>query len=360
MRGLVKCILWVIGHCYAIFRKRTITMPDEANTHWLVNISSGIGDAIMALPMIYHLKLTYPKSQLTLLLNRPLKEIYESHPWIDRIYCVNEYSSVSSFIRLIRKLRSDNFTAYIGAIPSNTLRMVLLPVLSGIRPRIKHQSPHRGCNNFDFLFDHVEKLSTDRHRVECNLDLLKWFEIPLPENIAYPPWNFSDALKREVIGLMQEAGYDPTKPLGAVHAGCSVKAKHKRWPVERYAQLLNHLSEKTVIQILLIGGPDEMEETGQLEKSLRFRPINMAGRINLLQTAYVLTLCRFLISNDSGIMHLATAVQTPVLAIFGPTNGRHIGPYGEGHCILRNGEDVKAVSEEQVYKQIIQSGWIDY
>ncbi len=321
----------------------------------LFNISSGVGDAVMAIPLLKSVHSNFPDAVISVISNRSTIPLFQTFTFINNIFCADDYRSVFKYIRLLKSLRSEKFQFYIGAIPSNTIRMILIPFLSGIPYRIKHCSPHHGINNYDFLFHHLETIPENRHRVDCNLDLIKVLKVQESSGIEFPLLELPQNSRQSVERILSQEGYKPSLPLIAVHPGCHPKAYYKRWPPEYYVQLLNELKKKYDVQILLVGGKDEIAELQHIDTGLTEKPLNFSGKMNLAETACALSYCRCLISNDSGIMHLAAAVDIPVIAIFGPTNDKHIGPYGKKHTVIRNGKKVEQVTVDQVMKILLES-----
>jgi heptosyltransferase II len=140
-------------------------------------------------------------------------------------------------------------------------------------------------------------------------------------------------------------------PPGATLIGFAPGAAYgpaKRWPPERYGELIARLVEDPAITCVLVGSPADADEGRAIESSLRQRDrlqaepggapgprlANLIGQTDLPALAGVLAACRLLVSNDSGAMHLAAAVGVPVVAIFGPTDEQATGPLGERHRIL--------------------------
>jgi ADP-heptose:LPS heptosyltransferase len=140
-----------------------------------------------------------------------------------------------------------------------------------------------------------------------------------------------------------EGFLEPSIPLVAVHPGSGWYCLARRWPVERFAEVTNKLSEAGA-RVLLLGGPDEVDLVARLEGLTKGAVLNLAGKTSLKELAAVLGECDVFVGNDSGVMHVAAAVGTPVVAVFGPSNYRAWGPYpgwetryGEGieHVVVR-------------------------
>ena len=108
-----------------------------------------------------------------------------------------------------------------------------------------------------------------------------------------------------------------SRPLLAIAPGA--RWPTKRWPAERFAAVAQELARERGAVVVILGGPDEAHLASALCDNLEVPAINVAGSLSLMHSAALLSRCRLLISNDSGLMHMATAVRVPVVAIFGPT-----------------------------------------
>lgn len=317
----------------------------------LVNVSSGIGDAVMAEPLIRSVRTSLPTGIIGVLCSPPTEVIFRRHPSINVVFVLP--TGLWARLQLIWAIRKQGFDIYIGALPSNTIRHLLIPYFASIPRRIKHRSPHQGHQNYDFLFDPVVPLDKTKHRVLCNLDLLP--PIGLEAVNSVPQLDVDKGTLAKVQKELSRAGWDASYSLVGFHIGCNPAAMEKRWPPERFAEVARHLYAKTQSCILLLGGPDEKEENRVFESRFDGIILNFAGKLNLLETAAAITFCSFFISNDSGLMHLATAVNRPAFAIFGPKDERHIGPFGNRHTVIRKGSRVDDVQTNDVIKVLEDS-----
>lgn len=138
--------------------------------------------------------------------------------------------------------------------------------------------------------------------------------------------------------LLEQEGVDTTNsnsnnPLVAIHPGSGGYSPARRWPLDRFAGVARRLIEQHNARIVIIGGPDETEMASNLAQLINStveaeRMVhNMAGRTTLHETAAIIERCNLFIGNDSGPMHMAVAVGTPVVAVFGPSNKDAWGPY---------------------------------
>ena len=104
----------------------------------------------------------------------------------------------------------------------------------------------------------------------------------------------------------------------------------KRWPAERFASIAERLVAELGAQVLLTGGPGDTPLAEKVEAAISCRVVNLVGRTGLGELGAILERCDLFLGNDTGAMHLAVAVGTPVVAIFGPTSPANYGPYGSG------------------------------
>mgnify|MGYP001575776411 FL=1 len=162
--------------------------------------------------------------------------------------------------------------------------------------------------------------------------------VPQPMEAVRP-----EAMQR-VTHLLQQAGLTTSDVLVAIHPSASCPSK--RWLPERFAEVADRLIEQTRSRVVLVAGPEDRSYAQAVEQAMRHPPVNFAGQLSLGELAALFTRCRVLISNDSGPVHIAAAVGSPVVAIFGRNqqglSPQRWGPLGDRHIILQ--KDVGCVT----------------
>ncbi len=132
---------------------------------------------------------------------------------------------------------------------------------------------------------------------------------------------------------MRESGISPSKPLFGVSPG-SVWAT-KRWLPGRYAELIRRLAEKYGYRSVLFGSSGDRPLCDEIAAESGVDPLNAAGALTLLQSAALAARCTAVVSNDTGMSHVAAAMDTPVVAVFGPTVPAFgFVPHGPGHQVV--------------------------
>ena len=277
----------------------------------LVFSFSFIGDAVLSTAVISPLRQRFPDAKITFLVGRRAFNLLDADPQIDQVLVYDNFSEHASWrgkIRLIQSLRRERFDLVIDLRDSFWSRFV-----GGKRWGMRLR---RG----------------DTHAVTRYLDILR----PHGLNIdgARPQLQFTAPQLAKRDAFLTENGVNRQQVLIGIHPGGNWV--YKLWGPEKFAQIADRLCENWNVQILLFAGPDEKELQTQVANLMRQQPI-CVEEDDLCQVAGLIAACDFYIGNDTGPMHIAVAVDTPVIAIFGSTNHHRSGPYGEKHMVVHSG-----------------------
>ena len=163
--------------------------------------------------------------------------------------------------------------------------------------------------------------------------MAKALKCPLPPAKPIIYWSPQDQSTCEAI--LNNNGVSDKLPYIVLHP--SSNARYKIWTVEGYAALCDYLWDKWMVRTILICGKDaeELRLNREICALAKSKPLNLGGQLSLKQTAVLLSKAALFIGIDSGPMHMATAVNTPVVAIFGPSRAWRWGPLGDGHVIIQ-------------------------
>lgn len=292
-----------------------------------------LGDAVLAEPFLRALRHRFPAAEISLLCKSPTRTLLTPSGLIDRFliadipwtaferkYALERYGD-ADFLALVRRLRAEKFDVTLDA--RMDLRSNLLTWSIGAPRRIGFDAPG-GCS---LLTDRVPPPAGASHKVEDWLALLAPFGV-IPEAVVTPPELVVPA-EDSVRGLhsLHEAGFAAGAMLIAVHP--SARQAVRRWPLERFGQLVRALASRPGVQVLLIQDPDGYAaELGDIPGVVTTRP-------SLSELPAQLQCCDLFIGNDSGPAHIAAAVGVPTLTIFGPQASAWYRPYGDGHRVVQ-------------------------
>jgi heptosyltransferase-2 len=305
-------------------------LEKEAIKKVLIRGVNWIGDTVITLPAIRGIRDVFPGAHLEILLKPHLASLFKQCTFLDACLFYPEgsgYDLIRKEKKLIEKIREKKFD--LAVIFPRSLRSSLIPYLARIPFRVGFQSSHRGI----FL----------THGLRETQELLRCHQVEYYYHIARAlgtrePWDLPElSIGREehswAHAFLQHAGIADNHLVIAINAG-STYGVAKCWQPEKFAELARRLTNNRSIKIILIGGNNNASLVDALALHLDGRAFKAVGH-DLLNLAALLKRCHLVISNDTGPMHIAAAVGTPVVALFGSTNPTTTGPLGKEHHIVR-------------------------
>jgi heptosyltransferase-3 len=300
------------------------------------------GDVLLTSPVFTVLKRALPAAEIDALVYRETAPMLEGHPAISRIHLIDRDAKKRGFIiharaerGLLSALRARQYDLVVHL--TEHPRGIWLARL--LRPRY---SVAREIERAHWLwrksFTHYYRLprSTPRHTVECNLDGLRRIGVqptPAEKALVMVP---GEAATRRARQLLEQHGVQAQRFI-QLHPGS--RWLFKCWPFERYAQFADRLAEGGW-RIVLTGGPDPRERdlvdaiVAQTSLSTRASLVDLTGQLSLRELAAVTREARAFVGVDSAPMHIAAAMQTPVVALFGPSGELEWGPWAVPHRII--------------------------
>jgi lipopolysaccharide heptosyltransferase II len=291
----------------------------------LIIMMGGIGDMVHFTPTIANVHKHFPEAIMSFLVYKSkAEELVKNAPFVDKVYRVE--IDVNTY-NIIPRLRKENYEMAIISSGTNPFKSGMLCYLSGIPCRVAEK-------NF-WCTICIEK-QENKHFLDHNLKLAEAIGCTVRDK-SMKIWFDDDALKYKK-DLIKRYDLKNKQLIIGVHPGSEKRLAFKRWPIEKYGALLNYMHKKYQASFIIFGGPDEAALAKELEGLVNFRPINLVGTTTVLQAAASISLCHMFLSNDSGLMHLATAFAIPVVAIYGPSQYIKSAPYGQKqkHIIVRH------------------------
>jgi len=327
---------------------------DPIHPRYLIVSTTGLGDTLWGAPAIKSLKLSQPKAYIALLTSPIGQEIFKHNPYIDRIYIFKK--SLFSQIRLIYTLRQAKIqTALIFHISQRPA--IPLSIFGGASHLIGSQNMNKGL---DFLLNIILPL-TPIHEIKRRLNIIvKTGARELSHHLEL----FTSPEDDVIDSFLQKHQLSLETPLIGIHPGA--KDSFKRWPARLYIEVADRLQKTLGYQILLSGNASEKLLTEEIASGLP--GALLCNDLPVRSFSLLLKKLKLFITNDTGPMHLAFAMNTPTVALFGPTNPTLCGPYMATNvtiikkqltctpCLRKKCKDpfcLLQISPEEVYKAAI-------
>ena len=290
----------------------------------MVRATNWLGDAVMTTPALAGIREGFPDARIVLLARPLVAELFRHHPDVDEVMVYERpgrHEGTLGRLRLGGELRRRRFDA--ALLLQNAFDAALLAFLARIPERAGYPTDGRRL-----LLSLPVPLTRDilqRHEVEYYLCLLDGLGVPRPE----PPvlkLLVTDGERAEIASRLASLGLEPGAPIVAINPGATFGSA-KRWYPDRFAAVADALSEEWGAAIVVIGTPAEAPLAGEIEAAARRGVVNLAGKTTVREMMALLSLSAFLVTNDSGPMHIGAALGVPLVAIFGPTDWRRTSPW---------------------------------
>jgi heptosyltransferase-2 len=346
-----------------------------------------LGDVILCTPLIKATRKLFPNSFISFLLIPETKNILDNNPHLNNIIEYDKRGKdrgLKNFFKMVKRVKKENFD--LAIIPHRYSRSALLAYLAKIPERIGFDK-----DNGSFLFTQKVTYQNKLHEVERNLSLLRDFTSDLKTQ------NSGRLIRKQEISLLtphpgplpqgergvhksQDPEFGPPPPLTGggkgegddvnwdatdrtpelfpssqdfsyaqeLLQGSGIKGQDrvvgiapgsiwatKRWLPERFAEVSDRLIKEAGVKVIFLGSKDDEKLCIEIANLMEEKPIILAGRTSILQSAAIISQCKVILSNDSAPVHMASAMKKPVVAIFGSTIPEFgFAPYGEGHIII--------------------------
>jgi len=299
---------------------------DNSPRRILVVFLSGLGNTLLFRPTLKAIQSVSPDAKLDFLIENSTVEtlVKPDFPQSSFVYWPG---GVAERVRVFLELKKEKYDCIITTFEAQGWKLALFGRFTAIPMRIGYAQGKW----YDSLYTHLLTFDPDMHDVDRHLQLLK----PLGICLAEPP-----DMSLNVCGDFAQFHklLPDNKSSVCIHAGCSRNLIQKRWPLERFASVARELISQNY-NVIFLGGQDEVEMIPELKRLFGDSLQILIGKLNIWETAFVIRESKLMISNDSGLMHLACAVSTPVVAVFGPTEISKNRPYSPDSKVVK--ADVK-------------------
>jgi len=296
---------------------------------------SSLGDVIHALPVLHALRLRFPSARIDWLINKSLASLLEGHPKLSNVIpfdrgrfgkMLTHRGAMGDFWRLIRSLRGAEYDLAIDL--QGLFRTGFLGWAGGAEVRIGFREAREGAKHF--YTDLIGTPDADEHAADRNFRAAEM--LGCPRGVL----QFDLALRNEdrfaAADLLKPFGISQISRFAVVLPGA--RWETKRWPAERFTQLIDEI-ESLDTRCVLLGSQDESDVCVRIRNDCRKAPVDLTGRTPLRVMAAIIERAEVVICHDSGPMHIAAALNRPLVCISGPTNPRRTGPYRRINDVVR-------------------------
>lgn len=292
-------------------------MVENTLNSFLLLKPGAIGDLLQITPVIRQLKKSFPSAAISILVSsEATRSLFLNNPHIDKIFVYdkkNQHKKLGDFLHLVREISSLKYDVILNFQRSNLRLWLLILLLNPKRVLVynKDESKQAVINHLETL----ERLHIPVDYRDLSLELFIDKEAELFAENLFLQQILDD---KRVIALN----------LGASH-------KVNRWPIRHFARLAELIESDIGAKCLIVGGEDDVPLAEELLKITNLSLINLTGKLNLLQLGAVLKKCDVMVTGDTGPMHIASAVGTKIVALFGAADPKRTGPVGSGHVVLQ-------------------------
>lgn len=283
----------------------------------------GIGDVLLASPVLPNLKNHFRNAEIYFLTHSNCREIFIDNPYVTRYLTYNFGEPDSA--RLLRSIKKLNFDLVLDLYGNP--RTALITFKSKAKYRIGYNFRQRKYA-YNIV---VESPRESIHNVEFHFNALREIKVPIISNKL--DFFITDYHKELAQEFVSENNLDKKDVFGITISGGWESKKYK---TKDFIELVKKIHEKHDVNILLIWGVEKERIESETIKKETGDYVFITPKTNLKCSSAIMRKCKIIIGSDSGLLHLAVASGVPVLGIFGPTNPLSQGPYGDINLVVRN------------------------
>jgi lipopolysaccharide heptosyltransferase II len=321
---------------YGIFKPVSLFWPKRRDTKKIKKIlavrTAYIGDVVLTIPAIKLLSERFPQAKISFLTCSTAKNALEKNPYINEImtydapwfYPRKRGSILSNYVKLIKMIRYKKFDMAID------FRGDFRDILMIVFPSHASRKVGYGITGGGYLLTDVVACTDYKHKVEFHLDIVRSLGCNSTPDIMnlYPTAEDRSTVEK----LLQEMGIKRGGILVGIQPGGRVKLKC--WDIKYYAEVADALIERYGANIVITGGPDEVEIGESLLRLMKRKGFNLCGKLSLRQLQALMGEMQLFITNDTASLHIASGANVPTVAIFGPSEVWDTGPLSQIHKVI--------------------------
>ncbi len=296
----------------------------------LIRSANWVGDAVMTLPAMVAVRRNFPQAEISVLAKPWVADLFRNYPSIDRIILYRSpgpHEGLAGKWRLARELNAEGFD--LTLLFPNSFESALISFLAGIPRRLGYNTDGRGL----LLTSRVPVTTEIKkgHQIDYYLQLVRSLGCQANEEI--PVLEIPPITLEKAAGKLRVWGIEDRDCLVGISPGAQYGSA-KEWFPERYGEFARRLNQQTGARFLVLGSPKDRGAAREICRSAGQAALDLTGQTSLAEAISLIASCRAFITNDSGLMHVASALRVPLVAIFGSTDPLRTGPRGRTSRVL--------------------------
>ena len=310
---------------------KRILLKDTPRARILIRAANWVGDAVMTTPVVRALRKNYPQAHITILAKPWVIPVYENNPYLDEIMVYDNegrHTRGMGTLRLARDIRDRGFD--LAILMQNAFEAALLAFLAKIPERVGYNTDAR-----TLLLNRSVRLDPSlkkKHLIEYYIGILEGAGLR-PDGMNQDLF-ISDQDSLFARQLLHDKGLGKGIPVIGINPGAT-GGTAKRWFPERYAELCSLLASRYKTKVLVFGGPADHDLGEKISALALGACVNIAGKTSLSQAFALIKACDLFVTNDSGLMHAAAALNVHQVALIGSTDPVATAPFSDRSVMVR-------------------------
>jgi predicted lipopolysaccharide heptosyltransferase III len=284
-----------------------------------------IGDTVLTTPLLKVLKSGVPGSRIDVLVYDDSQEVLVGNPFVDRVWTLNHARARKSLwysLTFMGRLRGQGYHTVVDL--TNNDRSSLFTFFTGAPMRIGFVSGRWFRTRICYT-EVIDSLLGQGHAVDHHLKVAELLGLPAEDR--HPHIQVSVEAQKRVEAKLIEMGFDWNQPFVLIYPGA--RRWYKRWPPEQFSALADRISHHFQMSAVFCGGKEDVAISESIRGQMVSEALDVTGRLSLSEFAALIQRAACLVGNDAAPIHIATAVKTPTISLFGPTDWRVWAPRRE-------------------------------
>lgn len=310
-------------------KKTPLPMDPDRIRRILIIRTAYVGDVMMTVPMLKPLKTRFKNAHITFLTASSAQDVLIGNPYVDAVETYNPFwfysGKLTEYLSFIRKFKKKRFDLIIEA--RGDIRDLLL-LTAPIKADYKVSYDVGGGG---FILTDTVPHPRINHRVHYHLDIAEYLGALCDYSKIEWKVYLTDREKQQVADTLSTIGV--SQGFWCAHPGSRVELK--QWSINKYTQTFDMISNYIGLPLVLLGGPKDGPVVQEIQSKMTTSSIQLTGKTSLREMAGILEKARLFFCNDSAPMHIAAAMDTPIVALFGPSKPDQTGPYTDRAVVVK-------------------------